>query len=186
MTDRDRLRDLLRARAIKTGDFTLASGRKSSYYADCRLATLWPESAFLVGKLMHERLAGRGLAAVGGPALAAVPVVSAIAIASHLAGSPLPAFVVRKEAKQHGTTQLIEGPFPTGERVAVVDDTLTTGGSLFHAIEAVEAAGTTVGLVMTILDRQEGGAEKIRLRGYEYESLFTISDLGITPNPPPA
>jgi orotate phosphoribosyltransferase len=183
VNERGRLRDLIRERAIKMGDFVLSSGKRSSYYADLRLVTLWPEAAYLVGKLMLQELSGRDIAGVGGPAMAAIPVVSSITMVSHLEGTPLPGFMVRKEAKEHGTRKVIEGPFPKGGRVAIVEDTVTSGGSIFHAIEAVEAEGCTVDIVAAILDREEGGANAIRARGYEYRALFTVSDLGIVRSP---
>ena len=181
--DLTRLRELVRERAIRLGDFVLSSGRRSTYYADCRQVTFWPEGAYLVGRALFDVLRDRDVAAVGGPAMAAVTMIAALAVVSHQAGQPLPGFVVRKETKEHGTRQSIEGALPAGGRVAIVDDTMTTGGSLFLAIDAVEAVGCTVDIVLTILDRQEGGAEIIRARGYEYRSLMTVSDIGITPNP---
>jgi orotate phosphoribosyltransferase len=109
--------------------------------------------------------------------------VTSIVLVSHLEGTPLPGFMVRKETKQHGTRQAIEGAFPAGGRVAIVEDTVTTGGSVFQAIDAVESEGGVVDIVVAILDRQEGGADAIRERGYEYRSLYTISEFGILPNP---
>ena len=160
--------------AIRYGDFTLSSGRKSAYYFDGRLLSLDPEGAHLIGKAMLPLLSNAGVAAIGGPTLGADPIVAAVAMASWQQGTPLPAFIVRKEAKEHGTAQLIEGPLPPpGTSVAIVDDACTTGGSLFHAIAAAEEAGCTVGLVMAVLDRNEGGSDTIRQRGYRFASLLT-------------
>ena len=160
--------------AIRYGDFTLSSGRKSAYYFDGRLLSLDPEGAHLIGKAMLPLLSDAGVAAIGGPTLGADPIVAAVAMASWQQGTPLPAFIVRKEAKEHGTAQLIEGPLPPpGTSVAIVDDACTTGGSLFHAIAAAEEAGCTVGLVMAVLDRNEGGSDTIRQRGYRFASLLT-------------
>ena len=160
--------------AIRYGDFTLSSGRKSAYYFDGRLLSLDPEGAHLIGKAMLPLLSDAGVAAIGGPTLDADPIVAAVAMASWQQGTPLPAFIVRKEAKEHGTAQLIEGPLPPpGTSVAIVDDACTTGGSLFHAIAAAEEAGCTVGLVVAVLDRNEGGSDTIRQRGYRFASLLT-------------
>ena len=160
--------------AIRYGDFTLSSGRKSTYYFDGRLLSLDPEGAHLIGKAMLPLLSDAGVAAIGGPTLGADPIVAAVAMASWQQGTPLPAFIVRKEAKGHGTAQLIEGPLPpAGASVAIVDDACTTGSSLFHAIDAAEAAGCTVGQVMAVLDRNEGGSATIRQRGYRFVSLLT-------------
>lgn len=165
--------------AIRYGDFTLSSGRKSAYYFDGRLLSLDPEGAHLIGKAMLPLLNEAGVAAIGGPTLGADPIVAAVAMASWQQGTPLPAFIVRKEAKEHGTAQLIEGPLPPpGTSVAIVDDACTTGGSLFHAIAAAEAAGCTVALVMAVLDRNEGGSDTIRQRGYRFASLLAAGTDG--------
>ena len=170
--------------AIRYGDFTLSSGRKSSYYFDGRLLSLDPEGAYLIGNALLSAIGGladAGVAAVGGPTLGADPIVAAVAMASWQSadgGRPLPAFIVRKEAKGYGTAQLIEGPLPEGATVAIVDDACTTGGSLFHAIDAAEEAGCTVGLVLAVLDRNEGGSDAIRERGYRFEALLTAGEDG--------
>ena len=159
--------------AIRYGDFTLSSGRKSSYYFDGRLLSLDPEGAHLIGNALLPLLSDAGVAAIGGPTLGADPIVAAAAMASWQQGAPLPAFIVRKEAKGYGMAQLIEGPLPDGANVAIVDDACTTGGSLFHAIDAAEEAGCTVGLVLAVLDRNEGGSDAIRERGYRFAALLT-------------
>lgn len=165
--------------AIQYGDFTLSSGRKSPYYFDGRRLSLDPEGAHLIGNAMLSLAAstdGANIAAIGGPTLGADPIVAAVAMASWQQGKPLPAFIVRKEPKEHGTAQLIEGPLPAaGTSVAIVDDACTTGGSLFHAIAAAETAGCTVGLVLAVLDRNEGGSDAIRQRGYAFASLLVAS-----------
>ena len=127
--------------AIKYGDFTLTSGKKSSYYFDGRLLSLDPEGAYLISQAIIPLLEQAGANAVGGTTLGADPMVAALALASHIKGRSIPAFIVRKESKTHGTKQNIEGPLEPGTNVAIVDDVCTTGGSLFHAIEAAEEAG---------------------------------------------
>ncbi len=158
--------------ALKYGDFTLSSGAKSSYYFDGRLISLHPEGAYLLGKAFLESLQGSGVTAVGGPAMAAIPIVTAVALVSQLEGSPLEAFFVRGEAKDHGTGKQVEGRLRDGSRVAILDDVCTSGGSLFTAIEAVEEAGCKVERVLAILDRHQGGGEELRKRGYDFRVLL--------------
>jgi orotate phosphoribosyltransferase len=165
--------------AIRYGDFTLSSGRKSAYYFDGRLLSLDPEGAHLLGRALLPMLVETGVAAIGGPTLGADPIVTAVAAASWQQGTPLPAFIVRKEAKEHGTSQLIEGPLAVGSRVAIVDDTCTTGGSLLQAIEAAEGAGCRVVKVLALLDRREGGGEELQRRGYDFTALLGANSAGM-------
>ena len=164
--------------AIKYGDFTLTSGKKSSYYFDGRLLSLDPEGAFLISQAIIPLLEQAGAMAVGGTTLGADPMVAALALASHIKGRSIPAFIVRKESKTHGTKQNIEGPLEPGTNVAIVDDVCTTGGSLFHAIEAAEEAGCSVVKVVSILDRNEGGSEEMRKRGYNFSTLLAATAEG--------
>jgi orotate phosphoribosyltransferase len=164
--------------ALKYGNFTLTSGRKSSYYFDGRLLSLDPEGADLIARALLPILRESRADAVGGLTLGADPIVAAVALASYREGRRVPGFIVRKEAKSHGTTQAIEGPLPTGCRVAIVDDTCTTGGSLLHAIAAAEAAGCTVVKVIALLDRREGGGDELRRRGYDFVALMAASPDG--------
>ena len=164
--------------AIKYGDFTLTSGKKSSYYFDGRLLSLDPEGAHLISQALLPLLEQAGAKAVGGTTLGADPMVAAVALASHLNGRSIPAFIVRKESKAHGTKQNIEGPLIPGINVAIVDDVCTTGGSLFHAIEAAEEAGCTVVKVVSVLDRNEGGSEEMRRRGYDFSTLLAATAEG--------
>ena len=164
--------------AIKYGDFTLTSGKKSSYYFDGRLLSLDPEGAHLISQALLPLLQKAGAKAVGGTTLGADPMVAAVALASHLQGRPIPAFIVRKESKSQGTQQNSEGPLVPGTKVAIVDDVCTTGGSLFHAIEAAEEVGCTVVKVVSLLDRNEGGSEEMRKRGYDFSALLTATPEG--------
>ena len=161
--------------AIKYGDFTLTSGKKSSYYFDGRLLSLDPEGAFLISQAIIPLLEQAGAMAVGGTTLGADPMVAALALASHIKGRSIPAFIVRKESKTHGTKQNIEGPLEPGTNVAIVDDVCTTGGSLFHAIDAAEEAGCSVVKVVSILDRNEGGSDEMRKRGYNFSTLLAAT-----------
>ena len=164
--------------AIKYGDFTLTSGKKSSYYFDGRLLSLDPEGAHLISQALLPLLNKAGAKAIGGTTLGADPMVAAVALASHLQGGSMPAFIVRKESKSHGMRQNIEGPLEPGSKVAIVDDVCTTGGSLFHAIEAAEEAGCTVVKVVSLLDRNEGGSEEMRKRGYDFSALLAATPEG--------
>ena len=164
--------------ALKYGEFTLTSGRQSSYYFDGRLLSLDPEGAHLIGRALLPILRRAGVNAVGGPALGAVPMVTAVALASRQEPDPLPAFVVRTETRTHGTAQTIEGPLAKGSRVAIIDDTCTTGGSLLHAIAAAEEAGCTVVKAVALLDRREGGAEELERRGYDFTALLAATPEG--------
>ena len=176
---RARLNELIRERAVRYGDFVLRSGARSSFYLDCRQVTLHPEGAFLVGSLILERLRGVRVQAVGGPALAAVPMVGAICALSFTQGRPLAGFVVRKEPKDHGTGNLIEGPLPAGASVALIEDTLTTGGELLRAAAAVRELGCVVAGAICIVDRGAGALATLHEHGIPAEALFTLDDLGI-------
>ncbi len=179
MYDREALKELVRDKALKFGDFTLASGKKASYYLDCRQITLDAQGARLVGEGMLELLAGKMPALVGGMAIGADPITAAILALAGVQGIPLRGVMVRKEPKQHGTGRLVEGPFQPGESVAIVEDVVTTGGSSLLAIEHCEAAGLRIQRVLAIIDRLEGGREAFAARGYELTTLFTIRDFGI-------
>ncbi len=171
-TRRERLKKIIESRAVMRGSFTLASGKTSNYYFDGRRATHDPEGAGLIGELVAELL-DPGIQAIGGPATAANPIITATQIASARNGRPIDAFYVRSQTKEHGTKRLIEGNLPaSGAEVVVVDDTMTTGGSLRHAIEAVEAEGCKVARVLVVVDRGEGGADTLRAQGYEVGALF--------------
>lgn len=177
--DRDRLLTLVEELALSRGHFILASGRESTYYLDGRMVTLSPEGAYLTGKLMLAQLQGQDVQAVGGLTMGADPVATAVAVVSFLEGTPIPAFLVRKEAKAHGKGKQVEGPVQPGMRVAVVEDTVTTGDSALKAIAAVEALGCTVVTVLALVDRLEGARELLESKGYRFEPLFTVRDLGI-------
>jgi orotate phosphoribosyltransferase len=174
-----RLVALLAERSARRGDFTLASGRRSTLYVDARLTTMSPDGLALIGPTALAAIdaAGWQVDAVGGLTLGADPVSYAVAYASALAGRPVRAFTVRKEAKQHGTGRLIEGPFRSGDRVVVVEDVITTGGSALRAVEAVRAAGGTVVGVLAVVDREEGGREAIEGAGLPVVALARAADI---------
>ena len=161
------------------GEFTLTSGRKSDYYFDCRQTALNPEGCYLIGKLFLEMLKGSGARGVAGMTMGADPLVSGVAVLSHLEGCPMPAIIIRKQSKGHGTNQFLEGlkNFQTGETVALLEDVVSTGGTLVTAAERVRAAGLKVGGVLCVLDREEGGRERLAEAGLALRSIFTRKEL---------
>lgn len=177
--ERAALRALLRERSVRTGDFTLASGRRSSLYIDARLTTMTGAGQRLIGRLGLEAIdaAGWKPAAVGGLTLGADPVAYSIAHAAALAGRQLDAFTVRKEPKSHGSGRVIEGGFREGSEVVVVEDVMTTGDSARRAISAVELAGARVLGVLCVVDREEGAREALEREGYDVRALFTAAEL---------
>lgn len=181
MTDRERLKQIILEKSYRKGNFTLSSGKTSDFYIDGKQTTLSAEGGYLCGKLLFELIRNNEekIAAVGGMTLGADPLVTAASIVSFLEGSPIPAFIVRKESKGHGTGQYIEGMknLPKGAVVALVEDVVTTGGTLFQVIERVQAQGYRVGLVVTVVDRQEGGAEALAKKGYPLKTIFTRQEL---------
>ena len=179
MYDRNALQNLLREKALKFGEFTLASGKKASYYLDCRQITLDAQGAKLIGAGMLELLSADLPQLVGGMAIGADPITAAILTLAGIQNLPLRGVMVRKEAKQHGTGKLVEGPFQAGESIVIVEDVVTTGGSSLLAIERCEEVGLKVKRVLAIIDRLEGGREAFAARGYELTTLFTIEDFGI-------
>jgi orotate phosphoribosyltransferase len=179
MTTHDRLLSILAERSARRGQFTLASGRQSTLYIDARLTTMSPDGLALIGPVALAALRDVDwrVNAVGGLTLGADPISYAIAYASAETASPLRAFTVRKEAKAHGTGRLIEGPFYAGDRVAIIEDVITTGGSALRAVEAVRAAGGTVAGVLALVDREEGGRDALVGAGLPVVALARASDI---------
>jgi len=179
--DRQRLKEILLEKSYRKGKFKLSSGLESDFYIDGKQTTLSAEGAYLCGRLIFELIRGNPVKidAVGGMTLGADPLVTGASIASFLEKQPIPAFIVRKESKGHGTGQYIEGlkNMPEGGTVALLEDVVTTGGTLLKVIERVEAQGFKVGLVLTVVDRQEGGAETLAAAGYPLKAIFTRQEL---------
>ena len=175
----DRLARILAERSARRGHFTLASGRQSTLYIDARLTAMSPDGLSLIGPLAYQALvqSGWNVDAVGGLTLGADPISYAISYASASEPKPLRAFTVRKEAKLHGTGKLIEGPFRATDRVAVVEDVITTGSSALRAVDAVRTAGGTVVGVLALVDREEGGREAIEETGLPVISLVTATQI---------
>lgn len=160
--------------ALLQGDFTLASGKKSNYYFDGKKLTLSPGGAYWVGKAIFDQVKGTGVEAIGGIATGAYPIVTAVTLVSHLEGRPIPAFIVRDVVKEHGTKRQVEGHLREGSRVVIVDDVITTGGSVFKAVEAAEAARCKVIKVICITDRHEGGSDILKQKGYDFTAILHI------------
>lgn len=181
MNDRQRLKEILLEKSYRQGTFTLTSGKTSDFYIDGKQTTLSAEGAYLCGKLLFEliRQNETPIQAVGGMTLGADPLVTAVSLVSFLEKNPIPAFIVRKEAKGHGTGNYIEGlkNMPEGCTVALIEDVVTTGGTLLKVIERVEAQGFRVGLVATVVERQEGGVEVLAKAGYSLKAVFTRAEL---------
>ena len=182
MYDKTELISLVRAKALRFGDFTLTSGKKATYYLDGKQVTLDPFGAKLVAEGILDLLAAEGMPnAIGGMSIGADPITSSVVVMSAVRGTPIIGFMVRKQAKGHGTNQYIEGPVKPGQSAAIVEDVVTTGGSSLEAIERVESFGLKVQRIIAIIDRMEGGAEAFAKKGYKFSSLLTIRDFGIEP-----
>lgn len=175
-----RLRDLLQERTFRFGKFVLTSGKESNYYFDGKQVTLHPEGAYLLAKIIIAKIRNDNIQAVGGPTIGADPIVGALAAVAYLEGLEIKLFIVRKAAKQHGMKKLIEGPaLSPGERVAIVEDVMTTGSSIMKAVDAVREAGGRVVKVIPLVDRLEGGTEKIQSLGIAVDPVFTIRDFDL-------
>ncbi|EAQ76532.1 orotate phosphoribosyltransferase [Synechococcus sp. WH 5701] len=171
------LLELLATRAYRHGQFTLASGRSSDHYVNCKPVSLSGYGLALLAMAMLEQVE-EGAAAVAGLTLGADPLVSGVAMAAAQAGLPLDALIVRKQAKGHGTGAWLEGPLPAaGSRITVLEDVVTTGGSSLKAVEQLRQAGYVVERVVTIVDRQEGGLDAMTAAGLELRSLFLLDEI---------
>ncbi len=181
MYDKSGLIELFRERAVRFGDFTLASGQKSSYYVDKMQITLHAAGLRNASAGLLELAADTEFDAVGGMTLGADPIVGSMLTIAAEQGRDLVGCIVRKEAKGHGTGQFIEGPVAPGQKVLVIEDVVTTGGSAIKAVDRLVDFGCEIALVVGIVDRLQGGAEAFAARNLPYRSLLTIEDLGITP-----
>ncbi len=181
MDEHAALLQLLHQRSIRHGDFTLASGARSTYYIDARPTTMSAEGLHLIGRLGVAALRARGWApvVVGGLTMGADPVAYAVALASRAAPPVIDAFSVRKEPKGHGTRRRVEGNFHEGDGVVVVEDVITSGGSAIQAIAAVEESGGRVLGVLAVVDREQGGSVALAERGYGVAVLTTATELGL-------
>ncbi|MCS7030375.1 MAG: orotate phosphoribosyltransferase [Gloeomargarita sp. SKYG116] len=174
---RQELLQLIAELAYREGDFVLSSGARSSYYINCKTVTLHPRGAYLVGRLCGELLAPATVA-VAGLTLGADPIVTAISVLSAQTNHPVSGLIIRKEPKGHGARSQIEGPLPPpGSWVTVVEDVVTTGQSLGLAVDVLRAAGYQVQQGITVVDRQQGGADYLAAKGVTLTALFTLADV---------
>jgi orotate phosphoribosyltransferase len=179
--DRTELARLLYSKSYREGNFTLTSGKKSDYYFDCKQTALHPRGGYLIGRLFLEIIQEKkmNVQGVGGMTLGADPLVSAVTVLSYLEKFPLPGFIIRKQAKGHGTNAFLEGManFEPGFKVCLLEDVVTTGGTLLTACERVRDAGLEIEGIICVLDREEGGRENIFRAGYDLISIFTRKEL---------
>lgn len=183
--EREELRALIHERSFRYGEFLLSSGRRSDFYFDGKQVTLDARGLYLVGRAVLERCRQLGVDAVGGLTLGADPIAAAVAaLSGGDGGPPVRAFIVRKEAKQHGTGRAIEGPpLTSGTRCAIVDDVITTGGALLRAVDAVRETGAQVVEAIVVVDREEGGRESLASAEVDLHALYQRSQF---PAPSPA
>lgn len=179
MYDREQLIDLFRQRALKFGEFTLVSGQKSNYYLDGKQITLHSQGLRLVAEGLLELLDDVEFDAIGGMSIGADPIIGSVLTVAAEQGRSLDGFMVRKEAKGHGTNRYIEGPVEPGAKVVIIDDVVTTGGSSLQAVERAKEFGCEVVHVVGICDRLQGGAENFEKHELPFRSLLTIEDLGV-------
>lgn len=177
--DRDRLIELIHQHALQFGNFTLASGKQASFYLDCRKLTLHPQGANQVAAGMLQMLGDQPPDAIGGMAIGADPISASTITLAGQRGDPLLGFIVRKEAKQHGTGRQVEGPVAAGMTAVVVEDVVTSGGSALKAVDAAREFGLKVDRILAVVDRLEGGREAIEAAGLQLQTLVTVRDLGI-------
>jgi len=177
--DREALITLVRENALEFGDFTLASGKRASYYLDVRRVTLDARGAPLIAAGILDLLGPSLPDAVGGMAIGADPITAAVLTLAGIRGQRLLGFIVRKEPKAHGKGRDVEGPVQAGQSAVILEDVVTSGGSSLRAIERVEQFGLRVAGVISVVDRLEGAAEAFSRGGYPLQSLLTIRDLGI-------
>ena len=176
---KDKLFILLNREALKRGKFLLSSGKESNYYLDGRVITLNPQGAYLVASIILDMLKDEVLDAIGGPTLGADPIVGALAVLSYINAQPVKTFIVRKQAKEHGTQQQIEGPIlKNGDRVVLVDDVATSGKAILEAKQALDKIGVIADKAIVIVDRNQGAIENLAKAGIKLESIFKIADFG--------
>jgi orotate phosphoribosyltransferase len=177
--DRQRLIELIKTHALQFGNFTLASGKQASFYLDCRKLTLHPQGANQIAAGMLELLSDKLPNAIGGMAIGADPISAATITIAGQRGLDLLGFIVRKEAKQHGTGRQVEGPVVPGMSAVIVEDVVTSGGSALKAVDAARDFGLQVDTILAVVDRLEGGREAIEAAGLQLQTLVTVRDLGI-------
>jgi orotate phosphoribosyltransferase len=175
-----KLFDLLNKEALKRGKFVLSSGKESNYYLDGRVITLSPEGAYLVAGIILDLVKNETVAAIGGPTLGADPILGALAALSYINKRPIKTFIVRKQAKEHGTQQQIEGPaLKAGMRVILLDDVATSGKAILEAKQVLDKMGVIADKAIVIVDRSQGAVDNLAKAGLKLESIFKIADFGL-------
>jgi orotate phosphoribosyltransferase len=177
---KERLGEIILAKSFKYSEnppFTLASGKQSNYYFNCKPTTLDPEGMNLIGAIIFDILKDTDITAAGGLTLGADPIANALAVISYQKGKPIKSFIVRKDIKDHGTKSAIEGNVVNGEKIAIIDDVITTGGSTITAIEQARKSGLKVEMVITLIDREEGGRENIIQHVDNIKSILTRTEI---------
>ena len=177
---KQRLAEIILERSFRYCDdppFTLASGKTSNYYFNCKPTTLDPEGMYLIGHVLFSMLADSDVTAAGGLTLGADPIANALSMISYQKGKPIKSFVVRKDIKGHGTKSAIEGNIHEGEKVAIIDDVITTGGSTITAIEITKDAGLVIDRVIALIDREEGGRSNIEKHIKRVDAILTRSEI---------
>jgi orotate phosphoribosyltransferase len=177
---KERLGEIILDRSFKYSEdppFTLASGKKSNFYFNCKPTTLDPEGMNLIGAIIFDMLKDTDITAAGGLTLGADPIANALAVISYQKGKPIKSFIVRKDVKDHGTKSAIEGNVKAGENVAIIDDVITTGGSTITAIEHARKAGLNIKMVITLIDREEGGRGNILQHVDNIKSILTRTEV---------
>ena len=180
---KERLVELIYEKSFKYSEepvFKLVSGRVSNYYVNCKTVTLHPEGMYLIGNIIFEMIRNLPVAGIGGLTLGADPIADAVAYTSYFKGKPLESFVVRKNAKSHGTMQWIEGNLKPGDKVVIVDDVITTGKSTIEAINRAREAGLTIVKVIALVDRQEGGYEAVEKAVEDIKADFKVVEAVVT------
>jgi len=177
---KERLIGMILERSFKYSDnppFTLVSGRKSNYFFNCKPTTLDPEGMNLIGELVFDMLADSAVTAAGGLTLGADPIANALSVISFQKGRPIKSFIVRKDVKDHGLKDVIAGNVRPGERVAILDDVITTGGSTITAIERAREQGLVIDRVIALIDREEGGRENILAHVRRVDAVLTRTEI---------
>ena len=177
MNEREELKNILISRSILKGDFTLVSGKKSSYYINGKMTTLYSRGLYLTAKLLLDELNSVEYDAFAGPVIGADPIIGALLTLSALREEKRDGFLIRKESKAHGTKKIIEGKLKEGTKTVIIEDVVTTGGSLLKAASAISEAGGIIAGIIVVVDREEGATQNILKAGYKFKSIFKVSEL---------
>ena len=179
---KDQLLKIVKEKSLKFGEFDLAYGGKSNYYIDGKMTVTTPQGAYLIAKIILDKIAPYEINAIGGLEVGAIPIAMAVTTLCGIEKKDISSFFVRKEPKTRGTKKWIEGVLGKNDRIIIVDDVITTGTSVLKAIQKIleEVPDCKIVKVITLVDRLMGGTENIEKEGYQYEPIFTIKDLGVS------